>query len=163
MISFTIYLQWLCILEWEKKSEMYKKRKQGKIPRLVALPFNPVEKSAPTTLYFHYLDNGEHKALWFCGGGEGSGHALSILSKRSELATFADPFNKTIYRQTSIPSHATFTKMPHLLCEQTWKWIEGFLKIKLYLHLNYVLMLNWILWNGTVLDIETVLIVNRIV
>ena len=30
-----------------------------------------------------------------------------------------------------------------------------FLKIKLYLHLNCVLMLNWIVWNGTLFDIET--------
>ena len=30
------------------------------------------------------------------------------------------------------------------------------LTIQLYLHLNCVLMLNWIIWNGTVFDIETV-------
>ena len=29
-----------------------------------------------------------------------------------------------------------------------------------YLHLNSVLMLKWIVWNGTVFDIETVLIQN---
>ena len=35
-----------------------------------------------------------------------------------------------------------------------------FLTIKLYLNLNCMLMLNWIIWNGTVFDIETVLILN---
>ena len=35
-----------------------------------------------------------------------------------------------------------------------------FLTIKLYLHLNYVLMLNWIILNGTVFDIENVLTLN---
>ena len=30
-----------------------------------------------------------------------------------------------------------------------------FLTIKPYLHLNYVLMLNWIIWNRTDFDIET--------
>ena len=34
---------------------------------------------------------------------------------------------------------------------------------KLYLHLNCVLMLNWIAWNGTVFDIETLLTLNWIV
>ena len=38
-----------------------------------------------------------------------------------------------------------------------------FLTIKLYLHLNSVLMLNRIVWNGTVFDIETLLILNWIV
>ena len=33
-----------------------------------------------------------------------------------------------------------------------------FLTIKLYLHLNCVLMLNWRIWNRTVFDIETVFI-----
>ena len=36
-------------------------------------------------------------------------------------------------------------------------WKEMFLTIKLYLHLNCVLMLNWIVWNETAFDIETVL------
>ena len=31
------------------------------------------------------------------------------------------------------------------------------------IELNYVLMLNWIAWNGTVFDIETVLMLNWIV
>ena len=35
-----------------------------------------------------------------------------------------------------------------------------FLAIKLYLHLNCVLMLNWIVWNRTVFDIEIVFILN---
>ena len=34
-----------------------------------------------------------------------------------------------------------------------------FLTIKLYLHLNYMLMINWIVWNGTIFDIETVLVI----
>ena len=41
--------------------------------------------------------------------------------------------------------------------------IEMFLTLKQYLHLNCVLMLNWIVWNGTVFDIETVLMLNWIV
>ena len=41
--------------------------------------------------------------------------------------------------------------------------IELFLTLKLYLHLNCVLMLKWIIWNGTVFDIETVLSLNWIV
>ena len=32
-----------------------------------------------------------------------------------------------------------------------------FLPIKPYLHLNCVLMLNWIAWNGNVSDIKTAL------
>ena len=32
-----------------------------------------------------------------------------------------------------------------------------------YLHLNSVLMLNWIVWNGTIFDIESVLSLNWIV
>ena len=31
-----------------------------------------------------------------------------------------------------------------------------------YLHLNCILMLNWIVWNGTVFDIETVFMLNWI-
>ena len=38
-----------------------------------------------------------------------------------------------------------------------------FLTIKPYLHLNCVHMLNWIIWNRTVFDIETVLTLNWIV
>ena len=38
-----------------------------------------------------------------------------------------------------------------------------FLTIKLYLHLNCELLLNWIVWNGTVFDIETVISQNWIV
>ena len=34
------------------------------------------------------------------------------------------------------------------------------LEIELFWHLNWVLMLNWIVWNGTVFDIETVLMLN---
>ena len=37
-----------------------------------------------------------------------------------------------------------------------------FFTIKLYLHLNCVFMLNWIVWNRTIFDIETVLTVNWI-
>ena len=38
-----------------------------------------------------------------------------------------------------------------------------FFATKVYLHLNCVLMLYWIVWNGTVFDIETVLSLNWIV
>ena len=38
-----------------------------------------------------------------------------------------------------------------------------FLTNKMYLHLNWLLLLNWIVWNGTVFDIETLLTVNGIV
>ena len=38
--------------------------------------------------------------------------------------------------------------------------MEMFLTIKLYLNLNCVLMLNWIVWKGTVIDIETLLTLN---
>ena len=38
-----------------------------------------------------------------------------------------------------------------------------FLTIELYLHLNCILMLNWIVWNGTIFDIETILTLNWIV
>ena len=38
-----------------------------------------------------------------------------------------------------------------------------FFTIKMYLHSNCVHMLNWIIWNWTVLDIETVLTLNWIV
>ena len=42
-------------------------------------------------------------------------------------------------------------------------WNRNVLAIKLYLHLNCVLMLNWIVWNVTVFDTETVLTQNWIV
>ena len=38
-----------------------------------------------------------------------------------------------------------------------------FLTIKLYLHFNCVLMLNWIVWNRTIFDNETVLTLNWLV
>ena len=38
-----------------------------------------------------------------------------------------------------------------------------FLTIKLYLHLNCMLMLNGMVWNGTDFDIETLLTLNWIV
>ena len=37
------------------------------------------------------------------------------------------------------------------------------LEIELFWNLNYVLMLNWIVWNETVFDIETILTLNRMV
>ena len=37
------------------------------------------------------------------------------------------------------------------------------LTIKPYLHLNCVLMLNWIVWNVTAFDIENILTLNWIV
>ena len=60
------------------------------------------------------------RLLWFCGGGEGSVHVVSRCSKGAWLATFADPFNNTIYRQSSIAMRAAITKIPHLLCEKTY-------------------------------------------
>ena len=43
-------------------------------------------------------------------------------------------------------------------------WIaRNVFTIKMYLHLNCILMLNWIVWNRTVFDIETVLTLNWIV
>ena len=38
-----------------------------------------------------------------------------------------------------------------------------FLTIKLYLDLNSLFMLNWIIWNRTIFDIEIVFTVNWIV
>ena len=35
-----------------------------------------------------------------------------------------------------------------------------FLTLKLYLHLNSVLMLNWIVWNVDVFDVKTVIVFN---
>ena len=37
-----------------------------------------------------------------------------------------------------------------------------FLTIELYLHLNSVLIQNWIVWNGTGFDVETILTLNWI-
>ena len=37
-----------------------------------------------------------------------------------------------------------------------------FLTIILYWHLNCVLILNWIVWNGTVFDIETLLTLTEL-
>ena len=56
----------------------------------------------------------------FCGGGEGSGHAVSKNTMGTWLTTFADPFNSTIYIQSSINVRAATTKIPHLLCEKTY-------------------------------------------
>ena len=42
-------------------------------------------------------------------------------------------------------------------------YIEMFMTIKLYLQLNSILMLNWLVLDGTVFDIETVLTLNWIV
>ena len=41
--------------------------------------------------------------------------------------------------------------------------MEMFFTIKPYLQLNYEHMLNWIIWNGTVFDFETVFTLNWIV
>ena len=41
--------------------------------------------------------------------------------------------------------------------------IEMFLTIKMYLHWNCMLMPNWIIWNETAFDIETVLTLDWIV
>ena len=38
-----------------------------------------------------------------------------------------------------------------------------FFTIKMHLHLNYVIKLNWIVWNWTVFDIKTVFTQNWIV
>ena len=40
--------------------------------------------------------------------------------------------------------------------------MEMFLTIKPYLHLNYVIMLNWIIWNRTGFDIKAVFTINWI-
>ena len=37
--------------------------------------------------------------------------------------------------------------------------MDTFFTIKLYLHLNCLLMINWIIWNWTVFDFETVIII----
>ena len=78
------------------------------------------------TLYFHFIQNGGHEAQWFCGGRIGSHHAISILSKGPWLATFADPFNSTIYNQPFFTKRTAATKIPHLLCEKTHlkPWME---------------------------------------
>ena len=56
----------------------------------------------------------------FCGGGEESGRAITILSKGPWLATFANPFNNTIYNQLFFTKSSAATKIPHLLCEKTY-------------------------------------------
>ena len=43
---------------------------------------------------------------------------LTICSKGNLLATFADPFNSTIYNHSSIAIHSATTKIPHLLYEK---------------------------------------------
>ena len=63
---------------------------------------------------FIYI-NGRHKALRFWG--EGSGHSV-LCSKGTLLATFADPFNNTIYNHSSIAICAAITKIPHSLYEE---------------------------------------------
>ena len=42
-------------------------------------------------------------------------------------------------------------------------YIEMFFDNYLYLRLNSMLMLNWIVWNGTIFDIGTALTLNWIV
>ena len=69
-------------------------------------------------LYF-FVDNiKKAEGLEVLGGGEGSGFALTIYSKGTYLATFADPFNSTIYNHSSIIMRAATTKIPHLLYEK---------------------------------------------
>ena len=57
------------------------------------------------------------KILW--GRGK-KWSCISIYSKGTELAAFADPFNSTIYRQSSITNQTANTKIPHLLCGKTY-------------------------------------------
>ena len=51
-----------------------------------------------------------------------------------------------------------------IVCIRTvWLRTVDCLILRLYLHLNCVFMLNWIVSNGTVFDIETVFTLNGIV
>ncbi len=88
------------------------------------------------------------RGLMVFGGGEGSRLALTIFSKWTELATFADPFNNTIYNHSSITMHAATTKIPHFLYEKvllkTREWciilftMYDFLQWKkTYIHSNW--------------------------
>ena len=56
------------------------------------------------------------------------------------------------FGECGVPLHChwhTYAKMNCLIKLNSFK-IEMFLTIKLYLHLNCMLMLNWIIWNRTV-------------
>ena len=52
--------------------------------------------------------------------------AISMFSKGSELATFADPFINITYEHQSFTKHAATTKIPYLLCEKIYfkPWIK---------------------------------------
>ena len=81
-----------------------------------------------------YTNKESTRFLWFCGGGEGSGHALSKSSKGTLLPTFTDPFSSTIYSQSFITIRAAVTKIPYLLYEKThlkprMEWIVLFVII----------------------------------
>ena len=49
---------------------------------------------------------------------DGSGHAVPKDTMGTELGTFADIFNCTIYNHSSITMRAATTKIPHLLYEK---------------------------------------------
>ena len=86
---------------------------------------------ASSIFYFFVTCTKKAQSLKVLGGGNGSGHALTKKSKGTELATFADPFNSTIYNHSSFIMRAAVTKIPHLLYEEdllkTRKWYMIFI------------------------------------
>ena len=69
-------------------------------------------------VYFFVYNTKKAQGLEVWWGGKGNGLALTIYSKGAWLATFADPFNSTIYNHSSIAMRAATTKIPHLLYEK---------------------------------------------
>ena len=83
------------------------------------------------SFYFHlYKWWARGLKIFFFGGGEGSRHAITILSKGPKLATFADPFNNTIYIREARENNGnlavlwldlanTYSSIPHKAVEET--------------------------------------------
>ena len=70
---------------------------------------------------FPYFYNKEGSRPWsFVGGGKGAVMLFLYILRETQIATFADPSNSTIYRQSYITMRAASTKIPHLLCEKTY-------------------------------------------
>ena len=70
------------------------------------------------SVYFIVKNTMKAQGLKVLREGKGSGVALTRNSKGTQLATFADPFNSTIYIHSSIAMRAATTKIPHLLYEK---------------------------------------------
>ena len=81
-------------------------------------PLAEYQQQCQRSLFYFIVFTMKAQGLEVLGGGEGNGLVLTMYSKGTLLATFADPFNSTVYNHSSIAMHAATTKIPHFLYEK---------------------------------------------